>query len=355
MAACAPVDIASHQLLPAAAEVLEQVFDALQINDIGNVQATSRHTLAVAEERRSRVLKRRNMEAFWSWRKAHAVESALFFDMLGSPSLWALGPNQQHHNVIEEGNDNDGSPWLQLSGGTDWQAFQGGFRCISQDGIRPTWVTFRVRIATPELSCAFLTFAAAQCRWGLEDIVLGFNYSGDENAQRRRCFTVQTGATQNGGSSMPIHVEPEIVANQAYQVSIHCDWASSAMSVFVDGVKYVDSMPLRTARPIIFTALFNWRSGARTAFSELMLGDTCPCELCDASVWRTRSLAQRARSACCKRRPPPNHESQVPSGPSASPWTTRKSSWTARKTLFATATIGCVAAVAVQQFVVASL
>jgi len=306
------------QLLPTAAEILEQVLYGLPIADIGRLQQTSRHSLAAADERRPWILRRRRVEASWTWRKVHAAEVALFYDLLGSPSLWNPGPNLRHHNVLECGgsDENDdtvddaldhpsarGGPWLWLSGGTDWQAFQGGFRSISEDGIKPTWLTFRVRIATPELSCAFLTFASARRTWGLEKIVLAFHYSGDERLTQRRCFIVQAGATQHGDASHVIRLQPEIVADQPYQVAVKFDWDASVMSVFIDGVEHIHCAPFKTEEPIRFAAIYNWRSGARTAFSELLRGNACAYSACDSSAQLPKPRG------CCKRRVPPKNAS----------------------------------------------
>lgn len=231
--------------------------------------------------------------------------------MLGTPRLWTPGPNDKQGNIMESsGNDeadgeDDTSGWLWLSGGTDWQGFQGGFQCISTDGVKPSWLTFRVRIATPALSGAFLTFSAAQRTWGLEDIVFAFHYSGDERSRshQQRCFLIQTGSTQQGHDSHPIRIQPEIVADQPYQVSIHFDWAAAEMSVFVDGVQYLSGIPFRAAHPVRFAAIYNWRSGARTAFSELMLGDACPYDISSSTFGRSQlRLAKRTYAACCKRR-----------------------------------------------------
>lgn len=304
--------VQARQLLPSATEILEQVFDAMPIVSIGWLQQVSRHIHTAAKDRRSLVLKRRGLETFWSWQTAHAAETALFFDKLGSPGLWTPGPNSNRStatmgNVIETGSD-DGSlgensgPWLWLSGGTDWQGFQGGFREIADVGIRPTWLSFRVRIQTTQLSGAFLTLAAAQRTWGLEDIVLDFQYSGDERLQKRRCFVVQSGATQHGDSSHLIRLQPEIVADRPYLVAVSFDWESAVMSVFVDGVQHLDRVPFKAERAVKFVAISNWRSGARTAFSELMLGCSCPYATGSSGAESSRSyLAKLASKTCGKR------------------------------------------------------
>lgn len=346
-----PLKMDAPQLLPVAAEILEQVFDVLPIADIGRLQRTCRPSRVAAKDRRPWVLQRRGLEPRWPWRKAHAAEAALFFDMLGSPSLWTPGPNERHGNVMERGDDHDAtdvaespvSPWLWLSGGTDWQGFQGGFRCISEVGIQPTWLTFRVRISTPALSGAFLTFAAAQRTWGLEDIVLAFHYSGDERSHQRRCFVVQSGAVQHGGTTHPIRMQDEVVADKPYVVAVNFDWRAGVMSVFIDGVEHLHRKPFRAERPVSFAAVYNWRSGARAAFSELMLGYACPYAACSASS--ETAPADHTLRACCKRRLP------TKARPMASTSTFTKAMRSSSKLLYASAALGVLAAVVVQQLV----
>lgn len=293
-------DAKGAEALPAAAEVLEQILDALPVADIGHLQQVSRPIQAVARDGRAQVLLRRGFDEGWSWRKAHATEAALFMDMLGVGSQqWSPGPNENVEcNVMEQ--DSDAGSWLWLSGGTDWQGFQGGFRCVSGEGIRPTWVTFRIRIRTPALSGAFLTLSPAQRTWGLADPILTFNYSGDERASQTRCFVVQTGSTQKGDKNYICRVKPEITMDRPYEVAVHLDWRTSAMSVFIDGEQHVHRAPFRATEPVRFAALYNWRSGAWTAFSELMLGDVCPYTLHNApgTLFKpTAKLSSRSASA----------------------------------------------------------
>lgn len=342
----------AQQLLPVAPEVLEQILDALPVVNIGRLQQASSLIRAAAKERRPWVLHRRRLDACWSWRKAHAAETALFFDMRGSPGLWTPGPNDKHGNVIESCKDDDvagvvgtDASWLWLSGGTDWQGFQGGFRCISECGIQPTWLTFNVRIATPALSGAFLTFSAAQRTWGLEDIVMAFHYSGDERLSQRRCFVVQTGAAQHGDMSHPILELPEIVADRPYQIAMNFDWAAGVMSVFIDGVRYVHLLPFKAAHPVRFSAIYNWRSGARTAFSELMVGHCCPYAI------RSNEVKSRL-SARCKHRSSPSCTLSSAVGSSATVSTGK--SLTLTGLLFGSAAFGFLVAVLAQQLLAAS-
>jgi len=348
-------ELCTKQLIPAAAEILEQVFDASFIVDIGRLQQTSRHIRHVSQERRPCVLQRRGLQAQWSWRKGHAAESALFFDMQGSPNTWTPGPNDRQGNVMynvgsnDDGDIADDLSWLWLSGGTDWQGFQGGFRCISDVGLQPQWVTFRVRIATPSVSGAHLTFAAAQRTWAFEDIIFAFHYSGDERAQQRRCFVVQTGTTQQGDTSYQIRLQPEVVADCPYQVAVHFDWTAAKMSVFVDGILHVDGVPFKATKPLRFAAIYNWRSSARTAFSELMLGNVCPYGLyIKQGKLPQPCLAKWASSAsvvCCKRSLHQKHESTA-----VIRTTTPFLSSPTNHLLFASAVLGLLAAAAMQQF-----
>jgi hypothetical protein len=297
------VDVTDAKTLPDTAEVLELILDTLPVAAIGRFQRASTTIRAIARGARPQVLLRRGIDQSWSWRKAHAYEVALFMDMLGvGPRQWAPGPNETVEcNVMEQGSE-AGSTWLWISGGTDWQGFQGGFRCISEAGVRPTWVTFRIRIQTPALSGAFLALSPAQHTWGLADPILNFNYSGDERASQKRCFVIQTGSTQNGNKSYACRVQPEIVVDQPYEVAVHLDWSRSVMSLFIDGERHVDCAPFRASQPVRFAALYNWRSGARTAFSELMLGDICPHAACDASGASIQpGRAGRLQCQCRKR------------------------------------------------------
>jgi hypothetical protein len=238
------------------------------------------------------------------------MEAALFVELFGDPQAWTRGPNGKSSpcNDMELDQTHDHTePWLWLSGGTDWQGFQGGFRSVSAEGIRPTWVAFRVRIATPELSGAFLTLSSAQRTWGLADPILAFSYRGDEGSQNRRCFSVQTGAFQTGDVSHNCQIAPEVTSSKPYDIAVHLDWSAKAMSVFIDGVRQVHGVPFKAENPIRFAAIYNWRSGARTAFSEMLLGHDCPFALLDppASVkWKPQVFSSSCppRLQCHRRR-----------------------------------------------------
>merc|ERR1740121_288198 len=75
------------------------------------------------------------------------------------------------------------------------------------------------------------------------------------------------------------------------------------MSLYVDGSLQVDRVPFKAGAPIRHAAFYNWRSGARAAFSELALGDECPYPI-DAGPGREpadggpRGLLPRGRCLC---------------------------------------------------------
>lgn len=256
----------------------EALLRALPARDTGRLQAVDRQAFAEIAGLRSSVLQQRGMCPSWSWQRASASEAAVFYDPLGDPEGWLPGPNRKSSGncVAQEGGR--GPCWL--SGGTDWQAFQGAWRCLSKEGIRPAWIAFSVCVATPELSGAFLTLSASTHTWGLATPVVAFNYRGDDAREgQRRCFSVQSGSTQTGD---PVHLCPrplgEVSAEKTYDVAVHLDWnpRRPRMSVYVDGTLEVAGVPFKAQSPIRHAAVFNWRSGARAAFSELVLGDECP-------------------------------------------------------------------------------
>merc|ERR1719492_470983 len=192
----------STMLMP----VIQGVLEALPAGDIGRLSLCERRTSQAISGLRPHVLTTRRRHPAWSWQKAHAVECASFCDSMGAPHNWTPGPNDRApHNTLES--EADLSPWTWLSGGTDWQGFQGGFRQVSEFGIRPTWVTFRVRIATPELSGAFLTLSGEQRNWGLAEPVLNFSYRGNDSSSQRRCFAVQPLPKEHGSSLHPVKLE----------------------------------------------------------------------------------------------------------------------------------------------------
>jgi len=285
-----PID-GGAQLLP----VLQDVLQALPAQAVGRLLLAERRLSEAVASLRPRVLARRGVHPTWSWRKAHLVETALFCDPLCDPGIWTKGPNGRSAcNVLER--EGDVAPWLWLSGGTDWQGFQGGFRCVSERGLMPSWVTFRVRVSTPELSGAFLALSGGQHLWGLADPVFVFNYRGDDCSSNCRCFTVQP---YSGYSTVSHFVRPQPeVEDRPYSVALHLDWDAGALSVFVDGQQHLCNVPFKASTAIRFAAIYNWRSGARTAFSELMLGNERPCELPASVEFQGRQSRCRL---CCRR------------------------------------------------------
>jgi len=250
----------------------------------------------------------------------------LFTDMLADRRVWSTGPNQK-----SEGNTmecvTDPNPWMWMSGGTDWQGFQGGFRCISQEGVKPSWISFRVRNATLNLSGAFISFAGRTHLWGLSDLVLSFNYKGDESAQQSRCFAV------SGATPHPNHAfcpESPIQSDRAYDIAFKLDWAAGKMTVFVDGIETASGIDFGTREPIRYAAMYNWRSNARTAFSELIVGNSVPGGISQKSISMT---SHKAWNAKCPRR--------IVSKSRAIP-VTKSALW------FAAAIIVCISAIAVQ-------
>jgi len=286
--------------------ILPVLLDFLPAQIIGRLNSSSSHTKACIESLRMQVLSRRGFNTSWTWRKAQAVEAALFCDPLANPSIWTPGPNWkgEGNSLESEGAPDQTDPWLLISGGTDWKGFQGGYRTISDEGVRPAWVAFRVRVATPELSGAFLTLASAKHTWGLADPILVFSYCGDEKAKSRRCFTVESAPSLE---SRTPHVcrgvagaEYQAVSDKPYEVAIWLDWQREVMSVFIDGERQVDEVSFKGDNPIRFAAIYNWRSAARTAFSELILGETCPFTLSN-DVLPRRSSSSKAGLQCPSR------------------------------------------------------
>mmetsp|Transcript_8474 Transcript_8474/g.16058 ORF Transcript_8474/g.16058 Transcript_8474/m.16058 type:complete len:353 (-) Transcript_8474:93-1151(-) len=303
--------MATAHLLP----VLEDVLNDLSFQSVARLQGTGRHVSEAVNSWKPGLLTRRGFGPQCSLRKAHAFEVALFSDARSDPDVWTPGPNGQSPCNTLASDSNAAPPWLWLSGGTDWQGFQGGFCCVSESGIRPSWVCFRVRVATPALAGASLTLSSDRFSWGLTDPVLVFTYRGDEGKQRR-CFVVQTGATQHGHPSYKCGVDPEVVTDKPYEVAMYLDWKQRELSVFIDGFRQVDRVPLKADKadpvhgsPIRFAAIHNWRSQARTAFSELLLGDSCPFKLhgevpgeAPSSYCQRYAQAVSARCPCRERR-----------------------------------------------------
>lgn len=271
--------------------MLKAVLECLDAQTVGHLQLADQELLKDSSQLRPKVLPKRKMPSNWSWQKADLVERAQFRDSLSDVDHWAPGPNERGpRNVLEVGVEADGadsgaegeaastsSSWLWLSGGTDWQGFQGGFRLLNEEGLKPAWISFRVRVATPELSGAFFTLSTEQLMWGLSDPLLVFSYRGDDAPQdQRRSFAVQRWPDRMGS---PLVCSPghSVVCNRPYHVGFHLNWRAGVMTVVIDG-QQVLSTRFKNTTAIRYAAIYNWRSGARTAFSDLVLGDNCPFE-----------------------------------------------------------------------------
>eukprot|EP00930_Biecheleria_cincta_P057137 TRINITY_DN43116_c0_g1_i1.p1 TRINITY_DN43116_c0_g1~~TRINITY_DN43116_c0_g1_i1.p1 ORF type:complete len:349 (+),score=52.33 TRINITY_DN43116_c0_g1_i1:38-1048(+) len=293
--------VAERKSLPDVQEVLENVCGCIPVLDIARLGLATTFMQEAMQKGRSKFLECRGFNTQWGLQKAHAVETALF-NAFGPSSLkqWTPGPNDTASgNVIAP---NETHSWIQISGGTDWNCFQGGYQCISEAaGIRPSWVSFNVRIATPHLSSAFLVLAAGQQLWGLVDPVVSFNYNGHEhsNPEHHGCFAIQTGSAQKGDSPHLCHMKPEFLPEKAYDVAISLDWERAEMSMFIDGRLQIHRQAFKAEQPVRYVAVFNWRSGARAAFSELTLGDSCPEPLI---VPPAASRRHAFLPACCRRR-----------------------------------------------------
>lgn len=261
------------------------VLTSLPAREIARVLLLDKRIHSTSAELLPKLVRQRGFPEWWPLQKAHQVESATFFDALDSPKLWRKGPNMKVLQRAGEGTEGvwqgnsmekgSGGSWLWLSGGTDWTGFQGGYRQVSNDGLRPAWVSFRVQVANPALSSAFLVLAADTHTWGLEDIVLLFNYRGDEGSLIKRRFSVQTTPTQKGGKPAICNMSPS--CSRPYDVAIHLDWCKGVLSVFIDGTEHVREEQFDVAAPVRFAALYNWRACAASAFSDLVMGPARPC------------------------------------------------------------------------------
>jgi len=281
--------------------VFEEVLAALPALEIARLGVADRYSAAATEGAKPRLLTRRGFHMDCSWRKAHAVESALFRDASNDHRAWTPGPNERSIGNIIEYEESDGGPWLWLTRGTDWQAFQGGSQVVSEVGIRPRWVSFRVRIATPELSAANLALSSHQHTWGLSVPTLLFRYRGDDVSSQRRCFMIEMYSPHAQPSRCRLsahacHVADQVRADRVYQVAVHLDWSTGLLSLFIDGRMHLCRAAFDTSMPIRIAAIYNWRSEARTAFSELILGDTCPYSLKD-----TLETPKRLNLSCPRR------------------------------------------------------
>jgi len=280
--------------LPAQAEVLNM----LPALDVAKYLMVDRENRTAVEELRPRLLDRRGWQPSWSWRKAHAVEAALFRDAPQrgeSGSTWTPGPNDgSEGNLMErQGEDEE---WLWIRGGTDWQAFQGGVRTVSEEGIRPKWVTFQVRVSTPALSGANLALSCRERGWALHRPTLLFSYRGDDSS-RQRCFMLETCSVDGHFKGHRCPVE-EVTADSVFKIAIRLDWSKGLLRMFVNGQQaFAEPVSFETDQAIRLAAVYNWRSDAVTAFSELMFGELCPYAIAglpeesQASRWPCRCRA----------------------------------------------------------------
>jgi len=267
--------------------VLQNVAETLTVLDIGRLHCTCQHLSGSLELLRSIVLGHRGRDTTWSWQKAHSVEAAALYDPLNALQPWTRGPNARNgRDVIEAKGDA-----LWLSGGTDWQGFQGAFRCVADQGVFASWISFRVRIATPDVSGAFLSLYGCKRSWGFTDPVLVFNYRGDATEQDH-CFSLQTEFDQ---SVEKRHVSQrlDVSGDRSFDIAVHLNWEQKTATMFVDGVPHVSRVPFHGTSPIRYATLYNWRSSARTAFAELIVGGACP----------SAGLLKAARSLQLQRRP----------------------------------------------------
>jgi len=216
------------------------------------------------------VLEQRGFPSTWSWQRVHLAETAILFDPLLDPNLWQRGPNRKAEcNRLEVSPES----WLWLSGGTDWQLFQGAFRDLPESDAKPPWLSFEVFVGTPEFAGAFVALAPGTHNWGLETPTVIFAYNGDERAAFRRSFTVSDGSSF---SETVATVLSDVEPRRAYAVAMHLDWSSGTFSVYVDGVQRIADRPFNAENVINTVALYNWRRQAQHALANLCLGPHPP-------------------------------------------------------------------------------
>lgn len=293
--------------------MFDEVLSLLPARSIGRLKMVDRESRKATEFFREKVLLLRDFGADWSWRKAHAVEAAIFHNSVGlDDEAWAPGPNTRvTGNVLERGSAHgaasaavstaEAGEWLWLSGGTDWQAFQGGLQTVSEEGVRPSWVSFKVGTATPLLSGANFAIAGDQGNWGLRRPIIHFSYRGGDCNSNQHSFLLETCVAAGAGYMVPHACRPAggVRGGQAYEVAICLDWSRGTLSAYVDGERLLEGIAFEKEEPVRLVAVYNWRSNARTAFSEFLVGGTCPYELGEA--WR-RAGNRSSLLPCCRRR-----------------------------------------------------
>jgi len=176
----------------------------------------------------------------------------------------------------------------------------GGFRTVSDapEGIRPSWVTFQVRVATLAVTGANLVLSSMRTRWGLGHPTFLFSYRGD-GSSISRCFFLETCIGPDGAGKIAGHRclgLVDIKNNKAYDIAVHLDWTKGRLSLYINGWLSLNSIPFDNEDPVKVAAVYNWRSSAHSAFSEIMMGNLCPYSV-EGEVGRGAS-----RSAVCCRR-----------------------------------------------------
>lgn len=271
--------------------LLHELCGLLGVQDIARLQAASQELHCHVRGARDRLFRIRGFHAGWCWYKAHTVEDSLFYECFRAESIearWRRGPNALRDSGNAWGaRPSDDGHWLWLTGGTDWESFQGLFCEVDAAGLRPTWLSFKVSIETLTLSSAFLALSSGIQSWGLQPLVLRFGYRGDDDLGRRRRFKVQTAVYADPHVQSQWHTcgeELEVEEGRAYDVAIRMDWSEGLLAVFIDGQQQLDEVPFPANDPVRDVALYNWRSDASAGFSELLMGDSRPRVLRDAGV-----------------------------------------------------------------------
>lgn len=83
--------------------------------------------------------------------------------------------------------------------------------------------------------------------------------------------------------------------DHAYEIALRFDWDAGTLSAFVDGQTLAAGAPFSRTMPLRYIAVYNWRSLARAAFSELMFSGACPYRLPAPPAPARRKRARCAR------------------------------------------------------------
>lgn len=268
--------------------LLERVCELLSALDVARMLMVSHHFWAFGADSMPRFIEKR-FRPGWQLQTAYASEVAVFFDYMRDTTRWMDGPNaSKPYNVASTDTlPGDEGAWTFLKDGTDWLGFQGIYCQFSQKGCRPKWVSFRVCLHTLDLSGAFFALSAGKRTWGLQPIIFIFNYRGDDMQSGKRCFALQT--LPNSGELHIMELEQEqIRAGVAYEVSIRLHWGTGTLALFINGQKVLEAVPFQADLQPQLVGLYNWRSQAVCAFSEVMIGNAPPYQLTKnaLSVWR---------------------------------------------------------------------